>query len=863
MRKRLISLGIVLAAALALAPAAHAAPTTFVVNNTGDSADASPGNGFCQTGTGECTLRAAIQESNATASGEPHRIAFSVTQSLAATSLPPITRDGTFVDGCGVGYGDPPFESTPRPPSNNRCVDLVGAGAQNGLQVGDTTRDTSGVSIYNLAFTNFTGKALRIWGADATRVFGNTFGRRVNGTSGPNGVAVNVSGRTQNGSLANAAKGNVIGGPSNAMSDPGAACDAHCNMILGSTVAGIDLVGTPSALNAGDAPAGGSGGADEGTVIAGNWIGVRDAAGTAQANAVAIKLGDSLETTIGGAVLEDCDDQGNCTPNQTKGNVISGNTVGVDQGTGDTSVWMLGGVYGLSPDRDTSVANGQFNARLGGTNVLGGGAFVQGATFGPSAVGLELVGPRAQVIASLFFAPDGSPARFTTAAIRIGPEADLTRIGSNLATPFGCLLALVDFCNTIGSTDPGAPGIWVDGAGDTTIWRNSIGAGLATPVAGPPIRVDGGAVGADIGDNDDDPDRRNNLVRLEGPGVEVGEGATKVMIGGNEGLATTTFNLPSGLFTDLLPGPGPGNSGTVNNGIQAPSITVSSVNGAGGTGIPGARIDLLVQEGPFDPQNLDAIPEGTTYPPTPAVATVAPDGIWGVSFPTPLKQGQKLLAAQTTADGSSEYAAPQAAQNENPPPVVTFQSGPTGVVGERTATFTFSSNEPASRLQCNIDAAGFVPCSSPLTLSDLSIGGHQLQVRATDPTGKQGPPASRTWIVEIPQPLTQAPGPSAKTAAVRFTQVASLPSAKRCISRRTMKITVRSPKGGPKVKTAQARIGGRKAKTRRGAGAITLSLKGLPRGTFVARVKVTLTDGRVVNGTRTYRTCAKKSAKRR
>lgn len=859
MRKRLISLGLALAAALLLAPAASAAPTTFAVDSTGDAADASPGDGDCATATFSCTLRAAIQESNANAGDAPYRISFNVAQISVPLALPAITRNGTFVDGCGVGT-HPTFD-TPNTPADDPCVGLLGTGAQDGLQVGDTGGDTSGVSIYNLAFTNFPGRALRIWGADRTRVAGNLFGRRTNGMAEPNGVGVNVAGRTQNGTLVNSALGNLIGGPSNAADPDSPACGGYCNTIVGSTSAGIDLVGAPSPLNAADAPAGGDGGADEGTVIAGNWIGVYDATGSSQANAVAIKLGDSLETTIGDVVLGQCNDQNDCEVDHSDGNVIAGNTTGVDQGSGTTSAWLLGGVYGLSPDRDTSVPNGQFNARLGGANTFGGGAFVMGATFGPAPVGLELVGPRAQVIASMFFAPAGSSARFTTAAIHVGPGGDYTRIGSNLGGPLPgwplLCLAPLDYCNTISSTAPGAPGIWIDGADETTIWRTTIGLNESSPVQGPPIRIDGGAAGADVGDNDEDPDRMNNLVRVNGPGIEVGEGATKVMIGGNQGLSFDDPNAPGNLFTDLLPAAGPGNSGAVNNGIQPPSITVSSVNGAGGTGVPGARINLLVQEGPFDPKDADVYQEGTTYPPTPAVTTVAPDGIWGVSFPAPLKQGLKLLASQTTADGSSEYASPQAAQTENPPPVVTFHSGPTGVVGERSATFTFSSNEPASRLHCNIDAAGFVPCSSPLTLNELSIGGHQLQVRATDPTGKQGPPASRTWIVEIPQPLTQTPAPTAKAAAVRFTQVASLPSAKRCVSRRTLRIRIRHPKGS-KVKSAQARIGGRKAKTRRGAGSITLSLKGLPRGRFVARVKVMLSDGRVINGTRTYRTCAKK-----
>ncbi len=55
------------------------------------------------------------------------------------------------------------------------------------------------------------------------------------------------------------------------------------------------------------------------------------------------------------------------------------------------------------------------------------------------------------------------------------------------------------------------------------------------------------------------------------------------------------------------------------------------------------------------------------------------------------------------------------------------------------------------------------------------------------------------------------------------------------------------------------RLGKRKVRTVRKAGKVTVSLKGLPRGKFVVRVKVTLTDGRTATGSRTYRTCAKKT----
>ena len=59
----------VFAGALALLPAARLPTTTlasaFVVDSTIDAVEAAPGDGVCATAAGECTLRAAIQETNA------------------------------------------------------------------------------------------------------------------------------------------------------------------------------------------------------------------------------------------------------------------------------------------------------------------------------------------------------------------------------------------------------------------------------------------------------------------------------------------------------------------------------------------------------------------------------------------------------------------------------------------------------------------------------------------------------------------------------------------------------------------------------------------------------------------------------
>ncbi len=50
---------------LALRSSPASAALNFVVNSTADAVDANPGDGLCQTSGGACTLRAAVQEANA------------------------------------------------------------------------------------------------------------------------------------------------------------------------------------------------------------------------------------------------------------------------------------------------------------------------------------------------------------------------------------------------------------------------------------------------------------------------------------------------------------------------------------------------------------------------------------------------------------------------------------------------------------------------------------------------------------------------------------------------------------------------------------------------------------------------------
>ena len=113
----------------------------------------------------------------------------------------------------------------------------------------------------------------------------------------------------------------------------------------------------------------------------------------------------------------------------------------------------------------------------------------------------------------------------------------------------------------------------------------------------------------------------------------------------------------------------------------------------------------------------------------------------------------------------------------------------------------------------------------------------------------------------VPAPAPTPAAPPAQPAAsappaVAFGAVATLPSSKACVSRRSFRIRLRKPAGAT-IARVVVRLNGKRAKTVTGK-ALTapVDLRGLPKGRVKVDLVVTLADGRTVRGTRTYRTCA-------
>jgi hypothetical protein len=108
-----------------------------------------------------------------------------------------------------------------------------------------------------------------------------------------------------------------------------------------------------------------------------------------------------------------------------------------------------------------------------------------------------------------------------------------------------------------------------------------------------------------------------------------------------------------------------------------------------------------------------------------------------------------------------------------------------------------------------------------------------------------------TTPVRIPAPVSRpAPAPS-------FATVATLPSTRRCVSRRNFRIRLKTR--GLRVASAEVLVNGRRARVVRGSRLTApVDLRSMPQGRFTVKIVVKLADGRTIQGTRRYRTCARK-----
>jgi CSLREA domain-containing protein len=324
-------------------------PVAVVVNSTGDAVDDGVGDGFCDTGSdlpastvAECTLRAAIQETNSLTSNDtikfnipgagPHAI-------TPTTDLPALT-DTVKID----GYSEPGAAKATNPPATLN-IELSG-----GIESGDGLAiEADGTTITGLVIENFGAKGIEIESDDNVIVGNHIVG------NGEQGVNVQETSGNRIGGTVVGDRNVISGNGSDGVRIAGIGSD---NSVLGNFI-GTDTAGTSATSN-------GESGVEidyaSGSTIGGTESG--------EGNVIAHNTGDGV--TVTGDVL---------STDQDDGNVIQGNSIhsngGLGIDLGDDAV-TANDPAGLESDADDDVGPNELQnfpilltATRGSTNIDG------------------------------------------------------------------------------------------------------------------------------------------------------------------------------------------------------------------------------------------------------------------------------------------------------------------------------------------------------------------------------------------------------------------------------------------------------------------------------------------------------------
>src|SRR5215218_5439583 len=337
-KSKRIAAGLLLAAMLivgTMAAGPARAATTFTVNSTADTPDAFPTSNTCDTDVftsgDQCTLRAAIQQANATAGADTINFAIPGTGvktiKVGATglgALPDITEQVTI-----NGYTQPGTSPNTKAVGNDASlkVALDGSNASSGSD-GLSIDGGSNSVIKGLVINSFGNAGIDVFGFSTaevvgTRIEGNFIGTDASGTlnkgNGNSGVAI----------FANDISQTVVGGTT----------PAARNLISGNGQNGIDMGDEDATF----------GGQPSGSIrVQGNYVGT-DRSGTKD-------LGNDLD----GIFLEGASGATLGGTTAASRNVLSGNGgAGVD----------------LFFDSGTKVLGNRIGTTAGGTGALGNDLF--------------------------------------------------------------------------------------------------------------------------------------------------------------------------------------------------------------------------------------------------------------------------------------------------------------------------------------------------------------------------------------------------------------------------------------------------------------------------------------------------------
>ena len=772
-----------------MAPAAASA-VTYTVNETGDGADANVGAEGCDTvagGASQCSLRAAIQESN-NSTGFADEIFFdgnvfkgdSSSKILISGAFPDLdekVRIAGDVNGSKTGGRCEPLTGILGP-----CVQIERASLEPGLVVDEADEveitglsivgmstaitvseassfiardDWIGVALAGTASANTRGILLapasnqaRIGGATATQrnvIAGNTNeGVDIEGASNndvlgnyfgllPGGVSQSKNGKDLEVTDSNAfpgfeAVGNIIGTTVGQGGAETAACDEGCNVFAsGPAGMGIDLEGSSGQ---GELPASGP------TTIAGNYVGL-NAKGESllQIPNWGIYVGGAGDVTVGGGGVG-------------AGNNVHGSEIGI-YGEKATDLVVEGNLIGLD---------------VTGTETLtppGSQGIYDSSLEVPAAESAEIVGNRISMSNGESIRQQGTGALIRENVIGRGPGGEQLS-GGNVGIRVWAdnELESSTVADNVVENSEGL-GILVENEGNVLTGNTVGGAGsygilLAGFAPTPPFTASKNIVGGDI-------DSEENKIS------DNGEAAIAVLETNDTGnQIKRNTGAGNGIFIDLN-GDGLGNEATgPHEGIQAPTIGKATATEASGSGAePGATIRVFRKESQENGEIASFLGEAAadgggawsvSYAAIPGGASVGvtqSDGTKGTSEmavattpPTPVTPPPTGGTGDTgNPKGKGKGKGKAKGTKDKTPPQTTITKGPKRT-HKRTVKFKFVSSEAGSTFKCKLDRKPTKPCASPKKYSRLKPGKHVFKVFAIDRAGNKDPtPATRKFRV--------------------------------------------------------------------------------------------------------------------
>ncbi len=512
-------------------------PTTFVVDSTGDGGDSNTADGFCNDGSGHCTLRAAIQQANATATGTD-TIAFNIPGGGVHTIRPnsPITTitEPVIID----GYTQPGASPNNLVNGMNAVllIELDGtniafSGNANGIRFAANNCIVRGLVINRFKFSGF-----RIDNSSNNTIEGNLLGTDATGMIG---LLNGVPGLGSGGSSVHfiAGSNNRIGGSSPAARNV-IASDVGNGITFQPFISGATVISSTD------------------NIIQGNFIGVAADGLTPLPNIRGIFMNGAVRTAIIGNVLSGNIQQGiwmnamvqnGVLRAATTDTIVQGNLIGTDP-TGTTAIPnVLDGV----------LINGSNKNRVGGAtaaerNIISGNG--RNGIRITSAVDISDTGT-----VNSSFASSGNVVLGNYIGLNKGGTAALPNNLDGVRITFGAVDTL------IGGAEPGAGNVISGNVGHGVHVENSVISTLSGIRLGTGRTViKGNFIGTDASGTQD----RGNLL----PGVILFEATSDNLVGGTETGAGNLIAYNKGGST-------PGCAGTVTEPGAGVAIAGSCFDG--------------------------------------------------------------------------------------------------------------------------------------------------------------------------------------------------------------------------------------------------------------------------------------------